>query len=264
LCSSGLPSDVTIEVEDVSFHLHKFPLLSRSKTLENLIEDSSDDEKKMKYEDEKQPSVLKLNDIPGGPKTFLLIAKFCYGVKLEVNSSNIVPLRCAADTPKQVKNVELQKSCIRFSRCIDALALKACTFDKDLFGWPVSTTKDNPFATVIWNGIQTTSTNQDWWHEDVSKLSLPLYRRFILAVESRNPPDHECIAGSLVFYAKKHLPLLGRESTFSNGNLYTSAFDSNSDQKIFLEEIVDLLPSQKNVVPTKLLSAAMNHHDFKM
>ncbi|KAL9992498.1 putative BTB/POZ domain, NPH3 domain, NPH3/RPT2-like family protein [Helianthus debilis subsp. tardiflorus] len=288
ICSSGLPSDVTIEVGDVSFQLHKFPLVSRSKMLEKLIGDSSDDEGKITFEDEKRP-FAKLHDLPGGPKIFLLIAKFCYGVKLEVNSTNVVPLRCASeylqmteeygegnlidhtesyfnvvfdtwiDTLKALESceemVEYAEKLDIVSRCIESLALKACTFDKGLFSGSSTESKDNPFATVIWNGIQTTSTNQDWWYDDVSKLSLHLYRRFILAVESRNL-DQERIAGSLMYYAKKYLPLLGRESTFSSGNLSSSSSSSlylNSDQKILLEEIVDLLPSQKQVVPTKLL-----------
>ncbi|KVI09714.1 BTB/POZ fold, partial [Cynara cardunculus var. scolymus] len=262
-----------------------FPLLSRSKTLENLIGDSSDDEKGIKLEDEKQSCVLKLHDLPGGPKTFLLVAKFCYGVKLEVNSTNVVPLRCASEYLQMteeygegnlinhmetflgevfgswIDTLKALDSCDEVmqhaeelhivSRCVNSLALKACAYDKDLFGWPVSSTKNDPFATVIWNGIQSSSTNQDWWYEDVSKLRLPLYRRFILAVDSRSM-DQEQIAGSLMFYAKKHLPLLGRQPSFPNSNL-CSSFDSNSDQKTLLEEIVDLLPSQKRIVPTKLL-----------
>ncbi|KAL8193179.1 hypothetical protein R6Q57_027083 [Mikania cordata] len=284
ICSSGLPVDVTIEVGDVAFQLHKFPLVSRSKSLENLIGDCSDDEKKITFEDEKR-SFAKLHNLPGGPKIFLLIAKFCYGIKLEVNPSNVVPLLCAAeylqmteiygegnlinhtqtffnevldnwtDTFKALESceevAEFAEELDIVSRCINSLAIKACTFDKNLFGWNGMESKDNPFAAVIWNGIQTTSTNQDWWYDDVSKLRLPLYRQFILAVESRNL-DQEQIAGSLMFYAKKHLPLLGRESTFSNGNLSSSLY-LNSNQKILLEEIVDLLPGQKLIVPTKLL-----------
>ncbi|KAI3520150.1 hypothetical protein L1887_09383 [Cichorium endivia] len=284
-CSSGLPSDVTIEVGDVSFHLHKFPLLSRSKTLEDLIGDSSDDERKMAFGDDKQSCVLKLHDLPGGPKIFLLVVKFCYGVKLELNSTNVVHLRCASeylqmteeygdenlithtenflgdvfdgwiDTLKALESceevVEFAEDLQIVSRCIDALALKACSSDKGLLGWPVSSMRENPFATVIWNGIQTSSPKQDWWYEDVSRLKLTLYRRFILAVESKSL-DQERIAGSLMFYAKKHLPLLGRQSVIPNVNL-SSSFDSYLDQKTLLEEIVDLLPSQKRVVPTKLL-----------
>ncbi|KAK9284077.1 hypothetical protein L1049_012337 [Liquidambar formosana] len=78
LCSTGLPSDVIIEVGEMSFKLHKFPLLSRSGVLENLIGEFSD-------EDEKK-CVLQLHDIPGGPKAFLLVAKFCYDVKIELTT----------------------------------------------------------------------------------------------------------------------------------------------------------------------------------
>ncbi|KAL4576471.1 hypothetical protein LXL04_012565 [Taraxacum kok-saghyz] len=286
-CSSGLPSDITIEVGDISFHLHKFPLLSRSKTLENLIGDFSDDERKTNFGDEKRSCVLQLHDLPGGPKIFLLVAKFCYGVKLELNSNNVVHLRSASeylqmteeygdenlihhtetflgevfdswiDTLKALESceevVEYAEDLQIVSRCIDSLALKACSSDKDLFGWPVSTSsmRENPFATVIWNGIQASSPNQDWWYEDVSRLTLPIYRRFILAVESKSL-DQERLAGSLMCYAKKHLPLLGRQSMVPNVNV-SSSFDSYLDQKILLEEIVDLLPSQKRAVPTKLL-----------
>ena len=41
--------------------------------------------------------VIELNDIPGGAKTFELVAKFCYGVKLELTAGNAVYLRCAAE-----------------------------------------------------------------------------------------------------------------------------------------------------------------------
>ncbi|KAM1326740.1 hypothetical protein ACFX14_011256 [Malus domestica] len=34
-------------------------------------------------------------DFPGGSETFEIAAKFCYGVKIDLSSSNVVPLRCA-------------------------------------------------------------------------------------------------------------------------------------------------------------------------
>ncbi|AQK69226.1 hypothetical protein ZEAMMB73_Zm00001d015629 [Zea mays] len=56
-CTTGLPSDVTVEVGDVSFHLHKFLLLSKSAFLEWSIEENSDQEE----------CIIKLNVIPGVP-----------------------------------------------------------------------------------------------------------------------------------------------------------------------------------------------------
>ncbi|RVW57184.1 BTB/POZ domain-containing protein [Vitis vinifera] len=36
-CTTGLPSDIVIEVDDMTFHLHKFPLMSKSRKLHELI-----------------------------------------------------------------------------------------------------------------------------------------------------------------------------------------------------------------------------------
>ncbi|KAK4839604.1 hypothetical protein QYF36_023217 [Acer negundo] len=57
------------------------------------------------------------------------------------------------------------------------------------------------------------------------------------------------IASSIIHYAKKHLPLLGRQSSFKNGNHVppgsTISAPSDADQRNLLEEIVELLPDQK-------------------
>lgn len=64
-------------------------MLSRSGLLERLIEESSNDDG--------PACVLTLDEIPGGGKTFELITKFCYGVKIELTALNVVALRCAAE-----------------------------------------------------------------------------------------------------------------------------------------------------------------------
>ncbi|XP_039004762.1 BTB/POZ domain-containing protein At1g30440-like [Hibiscus syriacus] len=88
-CTTELPSDIVVEVGEMYFHLHKFPLLSRSGVMERLIAEAS--------EEGEQKCSICLPDIPGGVKTFELVVKFCYGVKLELTSSNVVYLRCAAE-----------------------------------------------------------------------------------------------------------------------------------------------------------------------
>ncbi|KAI5578529.1 hypothetical protein POPTR_008G038600v4 [Populus trichocarpa] len=298
LCSTGLQSDVIIEIGDMSFHLHKFPLLSRSEVLENLIgEHSSEDEKRC---------VLQLHDVPGGAKTFLLAAKFCYGIKMELTALNVVSLRCAAeylgmsedygeenlitqtenflnevfgswtDSLKALETCEevplLAEELHIVSRCINSLAMKACA-DPSLFSWPMQGGSDirNPDGTVIWNGIRTSAkphpVGEDWWYEDVSFLRLPLYKRLILEVGS-NGMNPGRVAGALMYYAKKHLPLLGRKSSIESGNYAASrstiSATSESDQRSLLEEIVELLPDQKGVTPSnfllRLLRTAMIIH----
>lgn len=260
-------------------------MLSRSGVLENLIgELSAEDEKKC---------TLQLHDIPGGAKTFLLVAKFCYGVKIELTALNVVSLRCAAeyfrmteeygegnlilqtenffneifgywtDSIKALETCEevlpLAEELHIVTRCINSLAIKACA-DPSLFSWPMSgrSAVQSPDETVFWNGIRTTTkphpVSEDWWYEDVSFLRLPLYKRLILAVGLRGMKP-ERISGSLVYYAKRHLPLLGRQSSFQNGNRAGSTISAPYDvnQRNLLEDIVEILPNEKGVISTNFL-----------
>lgn len=284
-CTTGLPSDIVVEVEEMSFHLHKFPLLSRSGVMERLIAEAS--------KDGDPNCVINLPDIPGGAKTFELVAKFCYGVKLELTASNVVYLRCAAEDLEMtedygegnlVNQTELflnqvvlrnWKDSIRAlqtcddilpradelhitKRCIETLAIKAST-DPNLFGWPVMEPggpMQSPGGTLLWNGISTgarpRNTSLDWWYDDVATLSPPLYKRLISTMESRGIKQ-EIIAGSLTYYAKKYLPGLNRRHASGEASTRMGAPPSEEDQKLLLEEIDKLLPMQKGLVSTKFL-----------
>ncbi|KAF5750387.1 Phototropic-responsive NPH3 family protein [Tripterygium wilfordii] len=72
-------------------------------------------------------------------------------------------------------------------------------------------------APALWNGLsgatKPPSTTNDWWFEDVSFLRLPLYKRLILAIESRGMQP-ETIAASLLYYAKRRLPLMNMQATY--------------------------------------------------
>ncbi|KAK7357043.1 hypothetical protein VNO80_16324 [Phaseolus coccineus] len=284
LCSTGLPSDILIEIGDTSFHLHKFPLISRSKELESLMKGISSEHEK---------SVLELNDLPGGAKAFLLVAKFCYGVKMELTASNVVGLRCAAEYLQMTENygegnlimqtenflnhvfgywtdtLDALKTCEEVlpiaeelhiaSRSINSLVLKVA--DQSLVNLPVSSGQSvaqSPEDAEVWNGISLTpkTSGEDWWFDDVSSLSLPLYKRFIQGASVRNMRPKR-IAGSLVYYAKKHIPLLGSQTSSQNGN--SSSFKSSlstpseADQRNLIQEIVELLPNEKGIAPTKFL-----------
>ncbi|CAH1448731.1 unnamed protein product [Lactuca virosa] len=281
-CTTGLPSDIVVEVEDMSFHLHKFPLLSRSGVMERLIAEASEQEDKV--------CTITLPNIPGGAKTFELVAKFCYGVKHEITASNVVHLRCAAehlemteeygednlisqtetffnqtvlknwkDSLKSLQSIPDLPHAEELNitkRCIDSLAVKAST-DPNLFGWPVVDHRgpmQSPGGSVLWNGISTGArpkiVSSDWWYDDASSLSLPLYKRLISAMEARGIKQ-EIIAGSLEYYAKKYLPGLTRRKSAPAGHLAEPPLEE--DQKILLEEIDRLLPVQKGLVSTTFL-----------
>ncbi|CAL9065033.1 BTB/POZ domain-containing protein At5g03250-like isoform X1 [Musa acuminata AAA Group] len=288
ICKSELTSDVIIEVEDMSFQLHKFPLITRSGILQKMISEFHNNDGK--------DCILELHDIPGGAKAFELVAKFCYDVKIELNALNVVAIRCASeylqmtedhgegnlimqtenfleevlgDWNDSMKALQTCKDILPYAeelhivtRCINSLAAKA-SVDPTLFGWPMigqANTK-NLGGTILWNGIgpggKSRSPGADWWYKDVAFLDLPTYRRLILAMKSKGmKPDN--IAGSLMHYAKMSLPGLSRQSGFQDSAdcfscTNSTAIQSESDQRVLLEEIVELLPMERGVASSKFL-----------
>jgi hypothetical protein len=162
------------------------------------------------------------------------------------------------------------------SRCITALASKACASAAaaPLLRNAISVADRD----VLWNGIGSADTlratsvasgTMDWWYEDVSFLSLPMFKRLIQAMEAKGMRA-ESIAGAIMFYAGRFLPGLKRNTSFSNAlagfgggdgmssrNVTPRAANvsapSEADQRYFLEEIVALLPTKKSVASTKFL-----------
>lgn len=261
----------------------QFPLLSRSGLLKKLIAESTSEDG--------SSSILQLHDVPGGAKTFELITKFCYGAKLEITALNVVSLRCAAEHLQMTENygadnligytesflnevfsnwpdsIKALETCEEvqnfaedlhiFSRCIDSLAMKACS-DPDLFNWQVTGRNDakNQEEHELLNGMSCESKTQpvgdNWWFYDVSLLSLPLYKRLILAIESKGMKS-ETIAASLIYYLRRFLPLMNRQSSFKDTNHATIPTTSEADQRGLLEEIVELIPNKRGVTSSKHL-----------
>lgn len=240
-------------------------MLSKSGLLEQLIEECS--------VEEGSPCALQLHGVPGGAKAFELVTKFCYGVKIELTALNVVILRCAAEYLRMTEEYEqgnliaqteiflnlifgswrdpiiALETCEEVqpyveelhivSRCIDSQATKACS-DPKLFTRPMSGGSDikKPAGTVSWNSSKPQSPGENWWYEDTSFLSLPLYKRLIQAVESKGMSP-ESIAASLIAYARKYLPLMNRLSSFNDANHANSGTNiSDEDQRALLEEIV--------------------------
>ncbi|KAJ4876585.1 putative BTB/POZ domain-containing protein [Raphanus sativus] len=301
ICSTGLKPDVVIQVQDQTFHLHKFPLLSRSGYLEALFSKAS----------ETTLSHAQLHDIPGGPDTFLLVANFCYGVRIEVTAENVVSLRCAAEYLQMSENYgnanlvyltesflnddvltnwedsirALESCCERkllllpiaeelgiVSRCVYSLAVKAsyaAEEETSLFNWPIS-------EVTVWNGIRqqtkSMSGSSNWWFNDVSSfLDFSIYKRFIQTVASRGVKA-EVITASVTHYAKRNLPLLGcsrhvgsssspEEGSISSSSYVDDVYYSHDDQRSLLEEIVELLPSEDRVASTRVLAQASQDID---
>ncbi|MCH87500.1 BTB/POZ domain-containing protein, partial [Trifolium medium] len=130
--TSDIPSDLVIQINDVTYLLHKFALLLKCGLLQRLCYDSSDSES----------VTVELHDIPGGEDAFELCAKFCYGISINISAHNFVSAFCAAKFLRMNDSVEkgnfVGKLEAFFNSCI-------------LESW-----KD-PIAT-----LQTTSTLPEW------------------------------------------------------------------------------------------------------
>ena len=83
---SGELSDICVIVNKIEFHLHKFPLFLSSEFFRALCRCGMMDENN-----------VTLQQFPGGEKTFSLIADYCYGMDININSKNVVELRCASE-----------------------------------------------------------------------------------------------------------------------------------------------------------------------
>lgn len=294
-CTTGLPSDVTVDVADMTFHLHKFPLISKSKKLQDMIAEQEsaarrgdpgsssaavNDKKNGVGEDldgdvEEEEEIyetqcqISFQEFPGGSETFEAVVKFCYGVKVELGSSNVAPLRCAAQFLEMTDEfaegnlisktemflsqsvfengnecLKVLKSCERLmplaeelsivERCIDSCVSRIRSADPGLFAWPVVDERRK--------GIKGAGEN-DSWLQDLARLNLPLFKRLILEMRVKEVSS-DIIENCLIFYAKKYIPGISRSSRMSASSPADSP--SQSEQRELLETVVTNLPLKKS------------------
>lgn len=129
---------------------------------------------------------------PGGTETFETAAKFCYGVKTELNAWNAAPLRCAGEVLEMTEeysednliskterffsqsvlrglkdSIRALKSCEKLmplaetlgitERCVESIASRASSADPAVFGWPVADGAKESRSSkqqILWNGIE--------------------------------------------------------------------------------------------------------------
>ncbi|CAN6874478.1 unnamed protein product [Brassica oleracea] len=230
-CTTGLPSDIEIEVDDMTFHLHKFPLMSKSRKLHRLITEQEtrsfssvnrqtstaltvvvaesdkkgkgheieDEEKEEEDEQEIEENGfphIKLEDFPGSSESFEMVAKFCYGVKIDLSAYSAVPLRCAAEhlemteeySPDNLiskterflshsvykslrESIKALQACESVSpsaeslgiteQCIESIVSRASSVDLSLFGWPVNDGGGGPDLSLIPGGASKSAKKQN-------------------------------------------------------------------------------------------------------
>lgn len=265
--SSDLATDVIINVGEVKFYLHKFPLLSKSNRLQKLVmkaNEESDDE-------------IHMVDFPGGPKAFEICAKFCYGMTVTLNAYNVVAARCAAEYLEMTEDIDrgnlifkievfLNSSIFRswkdsiivlqttksllpwsedlkiIGRCIDSIASKTSVNPVNITWSYTYNRKLAEQDKIVEDGVKFPekfeSVPKDWWVEDICELEIDLYKRVMIAVKSKGRMDGSVIGEALKTYAVRWLPdsvdaLVSDAHAWRNTSL--------------VETIVCLLPSDRGV-----------------
>ncbi|CAI0440194.1 unnamed protein product [Linum tenue] len=271
--ATDIPSDFLVQIEGVQFHLHKYPLLSRSGKMNRLI-----------YESREAAEVNKvvLDDLPGGPDAFELAAKFCYGIAVDLTASNISGLRCAAEYMEMTEDLEegnlifkteaflsyvvlsswrdsivVLKNCEKLSpwaenlqivrRCSESIAWKACANPKGI-RWAYTGTDSS----------SSPSRNQqpvppDWWFEDVSILRTDHFVRVITAIKVKGM-RFELIGAAIMHYATKWLPGMIKDGgTTTNKDDPLAPSVQSKDQRMIVESLISIIPPQKDSVSCSFL-----------
>ncbi|KAL9229832.1 hypothetical protein vseg_005258 [Gypsophila vaccaria] len=271
--ASELSTDIVVNVAEVRFCLHKFPLLSKSARLQKLVAMASQENK-----DE-----IHIQDIPGGPAAFEICAKYCYGMTVTLNAYNVIAARCAAEYLEMYDTVEkgnliykidvflnssifrgwkdsiivLQttKSLLPFSEelklvnhCVDSIASKA-SMDTANVEWSYTYNRKKLSSEngedLHYAGVRKQpAVPKDWWVEDLSDLDIDLFKRVITTIKTKGRVSSDVVGEALKTYASRRLP------GFSKGMVQGG--DSLKSQTI-VETIVHLLPREKGSVSSSFM-----------
>ncbi|CAA7407524.1 unnamed protein product [Spirodela intermedia] len=269
--ATDAPSDLLVRVAGVSFHLHKYPLLSRSGRLSRIFHEE-------RRGDAEQLSCIDLEDLPGGAASFELAAKFCYGIAVDLTAGNISGLRCAAEFLEMTEDLEegnlifkteaflsyvvlsswrdsivVLKTCESLSpwaenlqivrRCSESIAWKACA---------------GPAAGDSTDSSPRRSRRQaaaaDWWMEDVAVLRIDHFVRVVTAIKVKGMRP-ELVGAAIMFYAGKWLPGMAKEGGALEEGLHIvvsgaggGAAGNMREQRMTVESLISITPPHKDSV----------------
>ncbi|WOL01664.1 BTB/POZ domain-containing protein NPY4 [Canna indica] len=271
---SELATDIIINVGEVIFHLHKFPLLSKCSRIQNLVSTTMDD-----ILDE-----IHIPDIPGGPAAFEICAKFCYGMTVTLNAYNVASVRCAAEYLEMHDTVEkgnliykievflgtsifhawkdsiillrTMKSLLPWSEdlklvsnCVDSIASKASVNASKVewsFTYNRKKVPSENGLNPLWNGIRKEQTVPiDWWVEDLCELQLDFYKRIIVTIKAKGRVPDQAIGESLKAYTYRWL------SNFDAASMNSA--DDAAKNRLLLQTIIWLLPAEKGSISCRFL-----------
>ncbi|MCD9637788.1 hypothetical protein HAX54_021287 [Datura stramonium] len=273
--TSQLPSDLSILVEDITFYVHKYPLVPRCGYL-NQIEFHEPQNSHSGYD-------LKLEKFPGGSETFETILKFCYGLPISLNPGNVAALRCGSEFLEMTESMEegnlISKTEAFFTFVVlsswkDTIAvLKSC---ETLSPWAENLQMVRRCCdSISWKIFRENSTAGEiitnegtWWFEDVVTLRIEFFLRIITAVRVKGIKP-EIIGSCIMNYGEKWLPSMYNETkgtdfsygdrrsdsqwSITSGRIEETSIGQMKEQRTIIESLISILPPQKEAVSCKFL-----------
>ncbi|PON86140.1 Voltage dependent potassium channel [Trema orientale] len=271
--TSQIPTDLSIQVEEVSFNVHKYPLVSKCGYFSRVD---------IQHPNSSFNNDIKLENFPGGSETFETILKFCYGFPVDFSSKNIAPLRCAAEYLDMTEELEdgnlitkteafltfvvlsswkdtitVLKSCEDLSPWVENLQIvRRCC---DSLAWKAS--RQNTTANAV--------DIESWWFDEVAILRIDHFMRIMTTIKAKGSSP-EIIGKCIMHYAQRWLPGMDEELEGLRGyghgknDLQFSILSRSKEdgeegnghgkhQKMIIENLVSLLPPQHEAVSCKFL-----------
>ncbi|KAK1428206.1 hypothetical protein QVD17_17035 [Tagetes erecta] len=261
---SDVSSDLTIDVGATSFALHKFPLVSKSGRIRRMLMEAKDS----------KSIRLNLQNLPGGSEAFELAAKFCYGLTIEINLTNVAKLRCTshflemteeyADKNLESRTETFLKETVLPNITNSITVLQHCesllpvSEEINLVGRIVTAIANNACKEQLTCGLSKLESNypakpvlqsesENWWGKSLTGLGLEFFKRVLTGVKTKGLKQ-DMIARILMNYA--HNSLQG---------LFLTDVESQKKHRMIVEVIVSLLPTQsrKSTVPMAFLSSLL-------
>ncbi|GJN30645.1 hypothetical protein PR202_gb18969 [Eleusine coracana subsp. coracana] len=229
ILSQEFPSDITIQVGDSTFNLHKLPLSSRCGYIRkraSVINGST------------PITHLDLTGMPGGAKAFELVVDFCYGEDLEITHDNVA-MRCAAEHLEMTDDMTMAFNLIgKTEAYLDAVALASLAgavavlrHSEELL--PAServgvigrcvdaiariTCGDIQFSMSLGATVPSVlppKTVDDSWADEITDLRIDTFQRVLIAMKTRGFKG-VALGTLIMLYAQKSLRKLnivhGRE-----------------------------------------------------
>ncbi|CAI8604833.1 unnamed protein product [Vicia faba] len=240
--ASDLASDIVVSIDDMKFHLHKYPLISKSSHLQKLISLSN----------EESIDEVQISDIPGaeylGMHETIEKGNLLYKIDVFLSSSifrswkdSIILLQ---STKSMLPRDEEQKV---VNRCIESIANKACV-DVSKVDWSYTYNRkkllEENGVESNQTGVRTRNVPKDWWVEDLCELEVDMFKSVITNIKTKEIQSNEVIGEALKAYAYRKLP------NFSKGMVPCG---NVSKHRLIVDTIVKLLPAEKGSVSCRIL-----------